>query len=71
MTINRHALRVIRERTGLSYRQLAEVCGLAHSTIADIETGRRGATPSTIKALADGLAVPITSLIGASDEVPA
>jgi transcriptional regulator with XRE-family HTH domain len=63
MQVNPHALRVIRERSGLSVSELARAAGLSQPHLSNIEIGRRQASPSVIRALADALRVPLLSLI--------
>ena len=48
-------LRRIRQGAVLSQEELAERSGVARDTISKLETGRRGAYPSTIRKLAAGL----------------
>jgi transcriptional regulator with XRE-family HTH domain len=67
MQINPHALRVIRQRSGLSESELARVAGLSQPHLSNIETGRRKASPAVIRALADALRVPLLSLLADPD----
>jgi len=60
--INPVTLRVIRERSGYSLRDLADLTGLSFSYIADIESGRRNPPDRTVQKLADGLGVPAAAL---------
>jgi transcriptional regulator with XRE-family HTH domain len=48
----------------MSQEELAERSGVARDTISKLETGRRGAYPSTIRKLAAGLEVRPQMLIG-------
>ena len=48
----------------MSQEQLAERCGVARETISKLESGRRGAYPSTIHKLASGLGVEPRMLVG-------
>jgi transcriptional regulator with XRE-family HTH domain len=57
MELNRHALRALRERTGLTVTELARLSGTTHSHISNIETGARKASPKLIKCLAAALKV--------------
>ncbi len=50
-------LRSFRQRAVMSQEQLAEKSGVARDTISKLETGQRGAYPSTIRKLAAGLGV--------------
>ncbi len=56
-------LRQIREDRFLSQKDVAELTGLARSTIAEIETGKRPARFSTIKKLATALGVTPNDLV--------
>jgi transcriptional regulator with XRE-family HTH domain len=49
----------------MSQEELAERSGVARDTISKLETGRRGAYPSTIRKLAAGLDVQPQLLMGA------
>jgi transcriptional regulator with XRE-family HTH domain len=57
-------LRRIRQGAVMSQEELAERSGVARDTISKLETGRRGAYPSTIRKLAAGLEVQPQMLIG-------
>jgi transcriptional regulator with XRE-family HTH domain len=48
----------------MSQEELAERSGVARDTISKLETGRRGAYPSTIRKLAAGLEVQPQMLMG-------
>jgi len=63
MRINRHALRVIRERSGLSVSELARRSGVTQPHLSNIEGGRRGVSPAVVLALAEALSVPVLALI--------
>ncbi len=57
----------------MSQEELAERSGVARDTISKLETGRRGAYPSTIRKLAAGLDVQPQMLMGGVeylDEAP-
>ena len=67
-------LRRIRQGAVMSQEELAERSGVARDTISKLETGRRGAYPSTIRKLAAGLEVQPQMLMGGVeylDEEPA
>ncbi|MDQ4128390.1 MAG: helix-turn-helix domain-containing protein [Actinomycetota bacterium] len=67
-------LRLIRQGAVMSQEELAERSGVARDTISKLETGRRGAYPSTIRKLAAGLDVKPQMLMGGVeylDEGPA
>ena len=57
-------LRNFRQRAVMSQEQLAEKSGVARDTISKLETGQRGAYPSTIRKLAAGLDVEPQMLVG-------
>ena len=57
-------LRLIRQGAVMSQEELAERSGVARDTISKLETGRRGAYPSTIRKLAAGLDVQPQMLMG-------
>ena len=66
-------LRRIRQGAVMSQEELAERSGVARDTISKLETGRRGAYPSTIRKLAAGLEVQPQMLMGGVeylDEAP-
>jgi transcriptional regulator with XRE-family HTH domain len=55
-------LRELREEQGFSQYSLAQESGVGRSTIAALETGERGAHPSTMRALARALRVTVPDL---------
>jgi transcriptional regulator with XRE-family HTH domain len=57
-------LRDLRRRAVMSQEDLAEKSGVARDTISKLETGQRGAYPSTIRKLAAGLDVEPQLLLG-------
>ncbi len=57
-------LRRVRQGAVMSQEELAERSGVARDTISKLETGRRGAYPSTIRKLAAGLEVQPQMLMG-------
>ena len=61
--INPAALTLIRERTGLSIRQLADASGVSHSQLAALERGENQPTPSTLRKITQALAIPVTALV--------
>jgi transcriptional regulator with XRE-family HTH domain len=46
-----------RRRRGLTQRQLGELAGVAHTTVQQLESLRRGAYPQTLRKLALALKV--------------
>lgn len=71
MKLNRDALVAIRERSGMNKAQLADAAGVDRTLVHRIENGERNCTPDVMKKLAAGLKVPVTALIGPSDEAAA
>jgi len=63
MEINRHALRVIRERSGITVSALAIAAGIRQAHLSNIEAGRRNASDTVIVALAKALDVPLQAII--------
>ncbi len=63
MPLNRHALRVIRERSGLSLSALAVLADVSQPHLSNIERGRRQASPALINRLAAALKVPVVALL--------
>jgi len=63
MRINGEALRVLRERTGLSITMLSKASGVDRTVITRLENGERRGTPAQAKALALALVAPVTMLI--------
>ena len=57
-------LRDLRRRAVMSQEDLAEKSGVARDTISKLETGQRGAYPSTIRKLAAGLDLEPRILVG-------
>ena len=53
-----------RRRQGLTQRQLGELAGVAHTTVQQVETLRRGAYPQTVRKLATALGVEPADLVG-------
>jgi transcriptional regulator with XRE-family HTH domain len=46
-----------RRRRGLTQRQLGEIAGVAHTTVQQLESLRRGAYPQTLRKLASALGI--------------
>lgn len=63
MEINRHALRVIRERSGITVSALAAASGIRQAHLSNIEAGRRNASDTVIVALAKALDIPLQAII--------
>jgi transcriptional regulator with XRE-family HTH domain len=62
MNLNRHALKVIRERTGVSKSQLADRAGVDRTLIHRLENGERNASPVVIRKIADALNCDLLAL---------
>ena len=52
-----------RRQRGLTQRQLAELAGVAHTTVQQLESLRRGAYPQTIRKIAIALGVEPIDLV--------
>ncbi len=52
-----------RRRRGLTQRQLGELAGVAHTTVQQVESLKRGAYPQTLRKLATALRVEPRDLI--------
>jgi len=57
-------LRAIREKRGISYRQLAKASGVNLSTIVRLESGAFDPRLSTLEKLAKALGVTVPDLLG-------
>jgi transcriptional regulator with XRE-family HTH domain len=68
MHVNRHALRVIRERSGLSVSALSRLSGISQPHLSNIELGKRHASPDAITRLAQALQVPLLALLADSPD---
>jgi transcriptional regulator with XRE-family HTH domain len=69
MTTLGRRLREVRERKGLSLRELAKQAGIWYATISELENHKRTAmNTETAKALARGLGVSIDYLVGTFEE---
>jgi transcriptional regulator with XRE-family HTH domain len=56
-------LAVHRRRRGLTQRQLGELAGVAHTTVQQLESLKRGAYPQTLHKLATALGVAPEELL--------
>ena len=68
MQVNRHALRAIRERSGLGLSELARRAGCSQPHLSNIEHGRRRPSPATLRRLAEALQVPVVALLAEGGE---
>ena len=57
------ALAAHRRRRGLTQRQLGKLAGVAHTTVQQLESLRRGAYPQTLRKLAAALGVAPEDLL--------
>jgi transcriptional regulator with XRE-family HTH domain len=58
-----HGLAAHRRRRGLTQRQLGELAGVAHTTVQQLESLRRGAYPQTMQKLAIALGIAPEELL--------
>ena len=70
MPVNRHALRALRERSGLSVSALAVLAAASQPHLSNIERGRRQASPALICRLAEALKVPVVALLAEAETIP-
>jgi transcriptional regulator with XRE-family HTH domain len=57
------ALAAHRRKMGLTQRQLGELAGVAHTTVQQVESFKRGAYPQTLRKLATALGVAPEELL--------
>jgi DNA-binding XRE family transcriptional regulator len=57
-------LRAARQRLALTQRELGELAGIGKGTIWELEVGRRGAYPRTVRRLAKALETEVADLVG-------
>ena len=55
--------RQARQRSGFTQRELGELAGIGKGTIWELEVGRRGAYPRTVRRLAKALETEISNLV--------
>lgn len=67
MDVDAEKLKRARARAALTLRELADASGVDFSTIWQLESGRRGARPSTVRKLAAALGVIPADLIPDAD----
>ena len=56
-------LRAARQRAGLTQRELARLAGVGKGTVSELEVGRRGCYPRTIRKLAEALGAKVADLM--------
>ena len=57
-------LRQARQRSGLTQLELGELAGVGKGTVLELEVGRRGAYPRTVRRLAKALETEVADLVG-------
>jgi DNA-binding XRE family transcriptional regulator len=57
-------LRQARQRSGLTQRELGELASISKGTIWELEVGRWGAYPRTVRRLAKALETKVADLVG-------
>jgi DNA-binding XRE family transcriptional regulator len=57
-------LRQARQRSGLTQRELGKLASISKGTIWELEVGRRGAYPRTVRRLAKALETKVADLVG-------
>jgi DNA-binding XRE family transcriptional regulator len=57
-------LRQARQRLGLTQRELGTHAGVSKGTVLELEVGRRGAYPRTVRRLAKALETEVADLVG-------
>ena len=62
MRINPDALKVIRERSGLSQAALGRAANVSQGHISQLESGAKEPRPDMVRRLAAALRVPVTAL---------
>jgi transcriptional regulator with XRE-family HTH domain len=63
LRVNGTALRIIRERSGLSATRLAQQAEISPQFLSDLELGRRNASPEVLRRIADSLECPLIALL--------
>ena len=56
-------LRQARQKSGFTQRELGKLAGVGKGTVLELEAGRRGAYPQTIRRLAKALGTEISNLV--------
>jgi transcriptional regulator with XRE-family HTH domain len=59
----------IRKEKGFSQKRLAELVGVAQSTMSYIEKGQKSPTVSTLNAICEGLSVSLFDVLDLDDEI--
>jgi len=69
MLINHHALRVIRDLSGLTQTQVASDAEIDRPNYAHIEAGRRKGTTAQARAIAKAIGVPVLAIATVRDDL--
>ena len=56
-------LRAVRQRSGLTQRELAKIAGVGKGTVSELEAGKRCSYPRTRRRLAEALGAELTHLM--------
>ena len=66
--VNGAAIAAIRERSGYSGTEFAELIGIHRAYLSNVEAGhRKSVSPAVAKRIADGLKVPMPAILAESD----
>lgn len=68
MRINPDALKVIRERSGLSQAALGRAANVSQGHISQLEAGIKEPRPEMVRRLASTLGVPVAALVVRSEK---
>lgn len=68
MRVNGEALRVIRERSGLTGTALAKEVGIDRTHLSNIENGRKQPAAATAIRMADALRIPLVAILASPEE---
>jgi transcriptional regulator with XRE-family HTH domain len=61
--VNPEAVRALRMKDGWSLAAFARAVGVTPSHLSNIEAGRRGCSPGSLKRMAEVLVVPVSALL--------
>jgi transcriptional regulator with XRE-family HTH domain len=65
-----NTIKRLRERRGLSQRELAEAVDVSSNFLSLVENGHRKLSPTVLEAVAEGLGVPVEVLLWDAVDVP-
>jgi transcriptional regulator with XRE-family HTH domain len=68
MMINPDALKVIRERSGLSQAALGRAANVSQGHISQLEAGLKEPRPEMVRRLASALGVPVIALVAGTPD---